>query len=135
MGQSEGMEVTLPTCQHRGDPVTHTAPGSGAVSQRVECFMPLVRAREEVALVSPQQCEGCGYSDAIWSASGQQYSPPSVNHTPHDAFIERWTICDLCKYRAGNYCSRAPGTCTLTQKLVRVDFRCPQGNFEAVKQC
>lgn len=129
-------QTNLPECRHRGDAVTQIAPGSGAASERVECFMPLVRGREEVALVSPHQCQkACGFSDAVWQAAGEYYQPPSINHTPYQDFVDRWTVCDACRYRSGNYCSRAGGTCPLTQKLVRPSFFCPEGNFQAVESC
>ncbi len=121
--------MTLPLCEHRGDELTRTAPGSGAVRTVFECFQMHNRGRDDVAYVSAAQCDECGYSNERFDAAIDSYQPATPASPNTDEFADRWGQCAACQFREANFCLRAPGSCSLTQKLSKADFGCPMGKF------
>lgn len=117
----------LPECRFRGDSLTITAPGSGATRTAYECDQPHIRGRDlEPAKVSPAACMECGYSDAAFTAGA---ALPGTQAVPQAEYQRRYAICSGCGFRSANFCLRAAGDCSLTQKLGKGDFDCPEKKF------
>lgn len=119
----------LPICEFRGDPITITAPGSGAVRESHECYQMHLRGREEVAYVSAVACMDCGYSNAQFDAAIENYQQASASHPTVSEYADRWGQCGICEIREANFCRFAMGTCSLSRKLEKCDFGCPKGKF------
>lgn len=121
--------LNLPACQHRGDLVTLTAPNSGAVRQVYECDQIHTRGRDLVAHVSAAACGDCGYSNEKFDTAIETYRQADFARPTPFEFATRWGHCGLCQHREANFCMRALGVCSLSQKLAKPDFECPVGNF------
>ena len=69
----------LPPCEFRGDPITITAPGSGAVRETHECYQMHLRGREEVTMTSEKTeavCIGGGLHGERRAADGSAFWHP-----------------------------------------------------------
>ncbi len=123
----------LPPCEHRGDLLTITAPGSGAVRTVYECDQMHVRGRDLVAQVSAVVCEECGYSNDAFDR-GAHYIQLQDNFPTTEEYAERHSACQTCPIRQANFCPRAAGSCSLTRKLEKCDFKCPMGRFGQIER-
>lgn len=113
-------EKALAPCRFR-----HTYKG-------IRCTHPQVAKPADYVLVSVKTCEECPYVHFSAAELIEQYTQRVDLAPTEEEFAERVNHCDDCEYRQGNSCELAGGSCSLSQKLAKGSFICPEKKFLSI---